>query len=114
LNVALDAARLRLAPVRLLVALADLPYVTSADIEILHDRLGEQPGVVVAPDEAGQGTNLMLLSPALAVPFCYGPMSCPRHVAAAKERGLAATLLSPGRTGIDIDTPADLARMTCS
>jgi 2-phospho-L-lactate guanylyltransferase len=110
LNAALEAARrdLQAGYDKLLVSLADLPLVTAADFTAMH-RLARDHAVVVAPDQAGQGTNVMLLSPPKAIPLSYGPYSCQRHTQAAQRRLLRTVHYQSPTTALDVDTPADLA-----
>lgn len=105
LNPALEGAR-RAFPGydAVLVALGDLPELTGNDVGAMIDRL-EAPGVVLAPDEAEQGTNLLLCAPALSLPFRFGPGSFQAHLKAAER---AAIFRSPG-TARDLDTPEQLA-----
>ncbi len=63
--------------------------------------------VVLVPDRAGEGTNLLLLAPPGAIPFQFGPGSRAAHAAAAARTG-AVYLELTGPLGLDLDTPDDL------
>src|SRR5664280_310429 len=63
--------------------------------------------VVLVPDRAGEGTNLLLLSPPGVVPFHFGPGSRAAHADAAARAGAAYLELS-GPLRLDLDTPDDL------
>ena len=90
-----------------LVVLGDLPLLTPADVAGLV-ALAEAPGVVLAPDRHGQGSNALLLAPPDLFPFHFGPHSALHHAAEAARRGIPLRrYLSPG-TAFDVDTPADL------
>jgi 2-phospho-L-lactate guanylyltransferase len=80
---------------------ADLPLLTSPDLEAAIDRF--RPGHhVIAPSYNG-GTALLMGSGAF--PFSYGPFSFHRHLRAAG--GAAAVVVRRG-LALDLDTPRDL------
>ncbi len=85
----------------------DLPLLQSTDVRALIACAA--PGkVVLGTDRDGEGTNALLVSPAQAIPYCYGPGSHHAHRAAARGAGLAfESILRPG-IATDVDTPADL------
>ncbi|MBI3128608.1 MAG: 2-phospho-L-lactate guanylyltransferase [Candidatus Tectomicrobia bacterium] len=89
---------------------ADLPFLQAADAERLLAADREEGCAVLAPSPDG-GTNALLLRPADAMPFAFGPGSFARHLALAEARGLRALRLdSPGFV-LDVDLPADLAAL---
>jgi 2-phospho-L-lactate guanylyltransferase len=92
-----------------LVVPADLPLVTVDAVDEVV-RLGKYHAmVVVVPDRAEDGTNMMLVTPPGYIPFAYGPGSFNRHLALAEKAGATAVIhRSPG-LGLDLDTPDDLA-----
>lgn len=85
----------------------DLPGLRVDDVEAMI-AAGERADVVIAPDEAGKGTNALLLRRVGVVPFLYGSNSFAVHTAAAN--GIGLTLVEINRPGfsIDIDTPEQL------
>jgi 2-phospho-L-lactate guanylyltransferase len=121
-------------PVRLLVAHADLPALTPADVAAL---LAEDAPVVVATDRRGAGTNLLALDPPASAPsstgllsesgserheprarpdggpvdegfrFRFGPDSRAAHVAEAERLGLRAVVVQRPGTAVDLDTVED-------
>jgi 2-phospho-L-lactate guanylyltransferase len=109
LNAALRTARAALAGqrCRVLVTPTDLPC---ADAAALGRLLALQADVVIAPDRAATGTNLLALSPAAfrTFPFSYGPDSFDRHLTAAAEGGWRTAVLRDPSLALDIDMPADL------
>ncbi|ARU53639.1 hypothetical protein CBR64_04240 [Cellulosimicrobium cellulans] len=116
-------------PVRLLVAHADLPALTPADVAAL---LAEDAPVVVATDRRGAGTNLLALDPPASAPsstgllsesgperqeprarpvarfrFRFGVGSRAAHVAEAERLGLRAVVVQRPGTAVDLDTVED-------
>jgi 2-phospho-L-lactate guanylyltransferase len=90
-----------------LIVHADVPLAAPAEIERLMAAQPERPSAVIAPSRDG-GTNALLASPPLALPFRFGAGSLARHVEAARERGLPiANVRSPGLE-LDVDRPDDL------
>lgn len=110
LNAALRLARATTAGTasRFLILPTDLPCADAASLEKLLDRDAE---IVIAPDRAGTGTNVMALGRAAFrdFPFAYGPDSFDRHLAAAAEGGWRAGVVRDRALALDIDTPSDLA-----
>ncbi len=98
-----------------LVLSTDLPGLGVDDVAAMI-KAGESADVVIAPDEAGVGTNALLLSRVGAVPFLYGSDSFAAHTAAAMAIELTLGQVDrPGFT-VDIDTPEqlDAARLTAT
>jgi 2-phospho-L-lactate guanylyltransferase len=102
-------------PVRLLVAHADLPALTTADVAAL---LAEDVPVVVATDRRGAGTNLLVLDPPASAPsrggpsgagfrYRFGPGRRAAHVAEAERLGLRAVVVQRPGTAVDLDTVED-------
>lgn len=97
---------------RAVVVFADLPQLNSAEVE----QLAAAPGIALAPDRHGIGTNALSLPlpAAAAFTFHFGPDSFARHVTEAERSGLSHEVIrSPGLQR-DIDEPADLADATGS
>ena len=109
LNAALTAARAATpAGTTLLIVPGDLPLLRPGDILAALALAGAAPSVVIAPDRAEHGTNLLLLRPAGELPFLFGPWSFRRHQAAARALNLAARVYHSPGTAFDLDTPDDL------
>jgi 2-phospho-L-lactate guanylyltransferase len=84
----------------------DLPLLEAADVAAM---LAQEADVACATDEAGEGTNALLLRRPGLIPYAYGPGSLAAHRAAAAARGLSfAEVRRPGLAR-DLDLPADLA-----
>jgi 2-phospho-L-lactate guanylyltransferase len=102
----------------LLVLLGDLPLIEPEDVRGLYQHavaMADDPQArdgrglaVVVPDRSGRGTNALLLKPAEAMPFAFGPRSCERHLALARNSRLAVALHTAPRIAFDVDQPADL------
>jgi 2-phospho-L-lactate guanylyltransferase len=110
LNCALTDATLLLAGKgvdTLLVVPADLPFVTSADIQALIEA-ARHSDVVVAPDLARTCTNGLVVSPPAAIKPRFGLRSRLAHVAAAEAAGRSVTCIDREGLALDIDEPADL------
>ncbi|GAA2243189.1 hypothetical protein GCM10010413_52400 [Promicromonospora sukumoe] len=113
---------------RLLVAHADLPALTPADVTAL---LAEQAPVVIATDRYRSGTNLLLLPFETEVSslstggkarnlglegevgfrFRFGVGSLAAHLAEADARGLAASVVDRPGTAVDLDTADDWSQL---
>lgn len=97
-----------------LVLPGDLPALTPAELERVlgaaRALAASGPAdalVVVVPDRARTGTNVLLLAPPRAIPFRFGEGSRTAHADAARARG-AIYLELGGPLALDLDTPDDL------
>ncbi|MFI6425680.1 2-phospho-L-lactate guanylyltransferase [Promicromonospora sp. NPDC050880] len=113
LNPALEHARAHLLAasprsVRLLVAHADLPALTPADVTAL---LAQDVPVVIATDRNRSGTNLLLLPSGAGFRFRFGTGSLAAHLAEAETRGLATTVVDRPGTAVDLDTADDWSQL---
>lgn len=111
LNAVLQSSSRRLLAEReqpLLLLHADLPLLCEEDISAVLAARHENSGLVVGCDRHGVGTNLLCFDAASAPSFCFGADSCARHLAAARDQGIAATLLRRAGVGLDVDEPRDL------
>jgi 2-phospho-L-lactate guanylyltransferase len=97
----------------MLVIPGDLPLLTTVSIEALV-RAAAAPasstgrGVVIVPDRAEAGTNALWVTPPDLIPFCFGPDSFRRHVAAAQAVGVAPVVFRSPALAFDLDLPGDL------
>jgi len=96
---------------RMIVLHADLPLVTSEEIE----RLAYLPAGVagVAPDRHEAGTNALSLPLPAAEDFrfAFGEDSFARHRAETARLGLTLQIIRSAGLGFDIDEPRDLDRL---
>lgn len=88
----------------------DIPLLTAADVDGLMQH-GAQYDVVIAPSWDSRGTNAILLRPPDALQLRFGSWSFFPHVKQAKRRGLSYKVVRLPRVALDVDTPADLARL---
>ena len=91
---------------RILVIHADLPLVSTADIETVARATAD-----VALVASGDGGTNAMVCPAGAFGFQYGPGSAQAHKEAAWDADLEPELLDLPGLALDIDTPADLERL---
>lgn len=84
-----------------LIIHADLPAVTSADIEAL---LRGHAGVTLAPDRHDIGTNCIVATPPNAMRYQFDGRSFAPHQALARAAGLEPRIVRRPGLGLDIDT----------
>lgn len=90
----------------------DLPNLGAEDVEALIGSLPADgsPGVAIAPDRAGTGTNALVLRPPDVIDFRFGIGSFARHLAEVEAAGVPLVAVNRAGLAFDLDTPADLAR----
>lgn len=109
LNAALEHARETVGPGSLLVAHADLPALTPADVAAV---LARSAPVALAADRYRSGTNLLALRPsARAFRFRFGAGSLAAHLVEAAAHGLEAAVVHRPGTAVDLDTADDWAQL---
>ncbi len=112
LNAVVASASARLLAQRrqpVLLVHADLPQLAGADLSAVLAARRAGAGLVVGCDRHGRGTNLLCFDAAHMPEFCFGADSCARHLAAARSRGITASVLLRPGIGLDVDEPGDLA-----
>jgi len=112
LNLALKRATMMLrasAVSTLLILPADLPMLAPEDVQALLDALPPAPGVALAPNAAGKGTNGLIVHPPGAIEYAYGPNSFERHLRLAQAARVAAAVVKRPGLARDLDWPQDLA-----
>jgi 2-phospho-L-lactate guanylyltransferase len=87
---------------------ADLPLITSADIEALIQTHGPAPAVTVAPSHDHRGSNALACSPPDLLPLRFGADSFFPHLERARFLGIEPEIVERPGLALDIDTPADL------
>ena len=92
---------------RVVLLAADCPLIDPQEVD---QHLGAVPrSAQIVPDRHGTGTNSLFLSPPDAFAPSFGPGSAARHVALAREAGVAFSLERIESLSLDVDTPEDLA-----
>ncbi len=96
----------------LVVLHGDLPNLQALDIETLLGALPADgsPGVAIAPDRAGTGTNALVLRPPGVIGFRFGVGSFALHLAEVERAGVPLVAVNRAGLAFDLDTPEDLAR----
>jgi 2-phospho-L-lactate guanylyltransferase len=89
----------------ILVVSADLPSVRADDLVALVTS----PGVAIAPDRAGTGTNALWRAPGDLIDVAFGPNSLAVHAELARAAGTPALVASRPGLALDVDTADDLA-----
>lgn len=108
LSAVVDAALAKVRSDAALVVMADLPRLGPEDVEAALAALA-RVAVVLGPDAADRGTNLLGLRPPSALATCFGhDDSFERHARVAASRSVEI-LRRPG-IAIDVDRPEDLGR----
>jgi 2-phospho-L-lactate guanylyltransferase len=97
---------------------ADLPVLTHDSLDrLLHAADAAlaagrgRPLVVVAPADARDGTNALLLSPVDIIEPAFGADSLAAHLRAAALADASVQVVVDADLGFDLDTPDDLERM---
>jgi 2-phospho-L-lactate/phosphoenolpyruvate guanylyltransferase len=96
----------------LVILHGDLPNLRAEDVETLMRSLPADgsPGVAIAPDRAGSGTNALALRPPSVIGFRFGVGSFAQHAAEVERSGVPLVAVSRAGLAFDLDTPEDLAR----
>lgn len=92
-----------------LVLPADLPLLTSQDIEGILACATRPPMVAIAPCRHGVGTNALLICPPGLVGYAFGPDSFRVHRAAAEASGAQVRVVRSPGLAFDLDTTEDWA-----
>ncbi len=93
---------------RQLVIPADMPNLTSADIDTLLSEPAPKPSVVLSPAVGDDGTNAILTSPPDAITFRFGRRSFPDYVEQARRRNIACKILRLPNLVLDLDSFEDV------
>ncbi len=87
---------------------ADIPLLTSADVNHIISTAKEDPVVVISPSKREDGTNALLCRPPNVIPLRYGPNSFRLHLREAAARDIQSKICRIPRIALDIDTVEDL------
>jgi 2-phospho-L-lactate guanylyltransferase len=86
----------------------DIPRVTAAEIAAVVEARKPAPSLTIVPARDEMGSNAMLCSPPLVMPFRFGDNSYFPHLATARGLGIEPTILKLPGIGLDIDQPEDV------
>jgi 2-phospho-L-lactate guanylyltransferase len=94
---------------RVVIAHADLPRARPGALVRFAELTAGIVGLV--PCHRDDGTPVLSVPVTPEFPFAYGPGSARRHVAIARDLGLAALVVRDPELGYDVDVPADLVAL---
>ena len=96
---------------RVIICMSDLPRVSPIELDAVVGAL-EHVDLVLSPDAAATGTNVIGMAASGLLPSCLGhDDSLVRHRARARELGLQFRILKSPGLALDVDTPEDLERL---
>ena len=87
---------------------ADIPLVTSEDIDALLEAHAAAPAVTLAPSRDERGSNAVACSPADVLPLRFGDDSYFPHLQRARALGIEPAIVHRPGLALDVDTPDDL------
>lgn len=92
-----------------MVVPADVPGI---DVDELDRILSEHEQVTVLPDSENIGTNGLICSPPLCMPYVFDGKSFKPHVDAAFACGITPRIVPGSAFSLDIDVPTDLIEVS--
>jgi 2-phospho-L-lactate guanylyltransferase len=93
---------------RVLLVPGDCPLLDPRELDGLIAHPARGHSALIVPDRHGTGTNALLLTPPDSLAPAFGPGSCERHVATARQVGTTPEVVGVPTLALDIDTPEDL------
>jgi 2-phospho-L-lactate guanylyltransferase len=95
---------------RAILVPGDCPALDPVEVDdLLLAHPHDEARVTIVPDRHGTGTNALVLCPPDAIVPSFGPGSCARHRALARDAGAECRIAEPPSLALDIDTIEDLA-----
>jgi 2-phospho-L-lactate/phosphoenolpyruvate guanylyltransferase len=88
--------------------LADIPLVTSADIDVALAELAGPAGVALVPSRDLSGTNIIGRAPADVIPTRFGHLSLARHFDECRRLGVPCRVVRLDGPALDLDLMEDL------
>jgi len=92
----------------ILIIPADLPLLSTNEIDAFLERSGKPPEVIISPDRRRDGTNMLYINPAGLIHFHFGTGSFQKHLAEAEKTGARIEIVESTSLGLDLDIPEDL------
>ena len=86
----------------------DIPRVTAAEVAAVIEARRPALSLTIVPARDELGSNAMLCSPPLVMPFRFGDNSYFPHLATARSLGIEPTIVKLPGIGLDIDQPEDV------
>ncbi|CAH0992602.1 Phosphoenolpyruvate guanylyltransferase [Sinobacterium norvegicum] len=97
---------------QVLILHGDLPLAGADEIsQLISSHYQQNKQISLVADNAGQGTNALLVNTDCAVEFSYGEGSLQRHEEQFKDQGIDYQTLGLPGLGFDIDTPNDVNQL---
>jgi len=93
-----------------LILPADIPLVSSIEIDKIISHCSEEPSVVISPSH-DEGTNALLRRPPDTIQTHFGPGSFEKHINEASRKGVTAKIYKSPNLSLDIDSPRDLRQL---
>jgi 2-phospho-L-lactate guanylyltransferase len=94
-----------------LVLLADIPLLSSKDIDRIIELAGTAQSIAVVSSSKNGGTNALYLRPPNLIPVSYGPESFRRHIGYARARDTPVKTYNSFSVAFDIDSQEDLQEL---
>ncbi len=104
----------------ILIIPADLPFITTEDVEKMIEQATEEVvvgisgdggcqhrAIVICSDHNRDGSNALLICPPTGFTFQYGPNSFNLHLEEASRLGMSARVVEASGIKFDIDTEED-------
>jgi len=92
-----------------IVVPADVPGINTQEVDQI---LSEHQSVTVLPDAEHIGTNGLICSPPLCMPYIFDGKSFKPHVQAAFDQGITPKIVPASAFSLDVDVPADLVTVS--
>ena len=89
----------------IIVVPADIPGVRPDELDNILER---HESVTILPDDHNVGTNALICSPPLCMPYIFDGKSFKPHVDAAFQAGITPQVIPGSCFSLDVDTPDDL------
>ena len=84
---------------------ADVPCISTAEVDAI---IGDHGSITLLPDAQCVGTNGLICSPPLAIPYIFNGKSFKPHSDLAFAAGLVPRIIPNSSFALDADTPDDL------
>ena len=88
-----------------IVVPADVPCIQPDELD---EILSGHEQVTILPDDENIGTNALILTPPLCMPYIFDGKSFKPHVDTAFEQGLTPRIVPGTGFSLDVDVPSDL------